>query len=693
MTRMLSRAGAVRSRFRAWRRSRPFWAGVWTLLAGVEILSIPLAPLSLLIHEGIAGVSGLLMGLFLVILGLTLWLAPHYRAFAGIATLVFSVASLVLSNFGGFLVGFLLGVIGGAMAVSWMPDGDGGRRGRPRPLPDWGGSGGAGAPGPSVPHGGEDEPPAPAAPPGGGTEEPAPPAASLEAPVAPEERAAPEGRAASEGAGTPGTGASRSADRPPVRPTALRPAVLRPAVLRNRAVRLRAIGALPVGGALLAGGLQPMAPMALAHDGGSPRGDGTTSAGSAGGYRSAGEAMCDVLDGLYHARNPTVHGTGSATGKSAHRAAPGGLHLRADAQAPLPLRGSLDVSPDGAGSPGPAPRGHGPAPVPSQRTAPQPPPGGLLGAVGDLLGLRGGQPSSQAPAQPRQGAAPYAPPAPRTGGSPRRTAPAEAPAPSAGTPPTGILSGNKVGPDSLLDLIVPRRPSDGGMDEPLSLLPARIRLGTQESPWCLPKVSLDLSIGAARYRARGLTAEQPFRVLTPLLVLTGLTYRGITAVPTRAGAERVLVFTAWRADIASLRQTAGLLSPACARHGARDWTPPFHGLPGIGLPLLDIGLPGIGRVSPEPAPWAPCQGELESDARPWSTTTATGRPVVLLTRVLSGNLLGLLPVTFTPDMPPPLPPGLTIPIPLFFTQVVAYNRLLAANRLSIPGLHQLASLH
>jgi hypothetical protein len=681
MTRMLSRAGALRSRFRAWRRSRPFWAGVWTLLAGVEILSIPLAPLALMIHEGIAGVSGLLMGVFLVVLGLTLWLAPHYRAFAGIATLIFSVASLVLSNFGGFLIGFLLGVIGGAMAVSWVPDGDGdgGRSRRARPVPDWGGGGGGGAAGPGAgaPQGGKDEPPAPTPPPGGGTGEPAPPTASSLG-------TASLGGAA--GAGE-GAGAGRPADR---------------TALRNRAVRLRAIGALPVGGALLAGGLQPMAPMAVAHDGGSSKGDAAT-AKSAGGYRGAGEAVCDVLGGLYHARNPTVHGTGTATGKARTRA-PDGLHVGVEAQAPLPVRDSPDVSPGGTGSPSPSPsspspsspspsaKGPGPTSVPSQRAAPQPPSGGLLGAVGDLLGPRGRQPSSQAPAQPRQGVTPYAPSAPRGGGSPRRTAPG-IPAPSAGAPPTGILSGDKVSPDTLLDLIVPRRPTDGGMDEPLSLLPARIRLGTPDSPWCLPKVSPELSIGAARYGGHGLAAEQPFRVLTPLLVLTGLTYHGITAVPTRAGAERVLVFTAWRVDIASLRQTAPLLSPACARRRSGDWTPPFHGLPGIGLPLLDIGLPGIGHVSPEPTPWAPCQGELESDGEPWGTATATGHPVVLLTRVLSGNLLGLLPVTFTPDMPPPLPPGLTIPIPLFFTQVVAYNQLLLANRLSIPGLHLQASLH
>ncbi|MDX3073574.1 DUF6114 domain-containing protein [Streptomyces sp. MI02-7b] len=658
----------IRSRFRLWRRSRPFWAGFWTLLAGLEILSIPLAPLSLMIHEGIAGVSGLLMGVFLIVLGLTMWFAPHYRTFAGIATLVFSVASLVLSNFGGFLIGFLLGVAGGAMAVSWVPYGDGnGRWGRGRPVPDWGGGGGGAGPAhdPEAPR----EPDAPAAPgaPGGDLPEP-----------------------------------------PPAAPPAAPPAGPQPETSRGlragTVTRLRALSVIPVGGALLAGGLQPMAASA-AHDHRAAEGPPSGASGASGesgaeATRRAHEAICGVLDGLYQARHPTVHGTGTA------KEARAGLRLGVGLEAPLPVHGKLDIGP-------PAPRSapHGPAaplvPVPSQRRAAPVPPlspspspspsaspssggGGLLGAVSDLLGLRH--------------AAPSAPPAPRAEGVPRRAAPqrgreARGSDPGKRRPqpphvPTGILSGNKITPDSLLDLIVPRPPADRGMDAPLSLLPPRIRIGggTPDSPWCLPQVSLELSIGAGRYRPPGLAAEQPFRVLTPLLVLTGLTYRGITGVPTRHGRERVLVFTAWRVDIANLRQTAGLLSPACARGRAENWTPPFHGLPGLALPMLDIGLPGIGHVSPEPAPWAPCQGELETDGRPWSTTTATGRPVVLLTRVLSGNLLGLLPVTFTPDMPPPLPPGLTIPIPLFFTQVVTYNQLLRANLLTIPGLHQYVSL-
>jgi hypothetical protein len=187
-------------------------------------------------------------------------------------------------------------------------------------------------------------------------------------------------------------------------------------------------------------------------------------------------------------------------------------------------------------------------------------------------------------------------------------------------------------------------------------------------------------------------------------VLTGLTYHGRAAVPTAYGPVRVLVFTAWRADILSLRQTAALLPPSCrpAAHPFPGAGSPFTApsgpltLPGLGLPglaLPGLGLPGIGTLDPRaPLPWDRCQGRLEVDGGPWRLVTATGRPVVLLSQVLSGNLLGLLPVTFTPDMPPPLPPGLTLPIPIFFTRVTAYNQFFGADLLTVPGLHDTAGL-
>lgn len=116
-----------RRSFRGWRGQRPFWAGLFTLLGGLPILYLPYADLSigqLTLRMGTTtGSASLIIGLLLVVLGLTLWFQPVVRYFAGAAAILLALVSLVVSNFGGFLVGFLLGLVGGAMAISWVPGG------------------------------------------------------------------------------------------------------------------------------------------------------------------------------------------------------------------------------------------------------------------------------------------------------------------------------------------------------------------------------------------------------------------------------------------------------------------------------------------------------------------------------------------------------------------------------------------
>ncbi|WP_175410031.1 DUF6114 domain-containing protein [Streptomyces sp. TRM64462] len=110
-----------RQAWRRWRRSRPFWGGLLTVLAGLEICSIPLAPLEVMLHQGIAGVPSALLGIVMVTLGLSAWVAPHYRAMAGVVTTLIAAAALVMSNLGGFLIGTVLGIVGGAMMFAWQP--------------------------------------------------------------------------------------------------------------------------------------------------------------------------------------------------------------------------------------------------------------------------------------------------------------------------------------------------------------------------------------------------------------------------------------------------------------------------------------------------------------------------------------------------------------------------------------------
>ncbi len=50
-----------------------------------------------------------------------MWYQSQSRVFAGVAAILLSLVSLVISNFGGFVIGFLLGLFGGALGVAWAP--------------------------------------------------------------------------------------------------------------------------------------------------------------------------------------------------------------------------------------------------------------------------------------------------------------------------------------------------------------------------------------------------------------------------------------------------------------------------------------------------------------------------------------------------------------------------------------------
>jgi hypothetical protein len=119
--------GSRRAAFRGWRRTRPFWGGFLLLLAGIELLLIPLSGLlihgavKLVVYIGIGGVFGVLIGVLLIACGLLLWLNPAHRTFYAIAGVLLAVLSFIASNFGGFFIGMLLGIIGGSMGFGWTP--------------------------------------------------------------------------------------------------------------------------------------------------------------------------------------------------------------------------------------------------------------------------------------------------------------------------------------------------------------------------------------------------------------------------------------------------------------------------------------------------------------------------------------------------------------------------------------------
>ncbi|MBK3547038.1 DUF6114 domain-containing protein [Streptomyces rubiginosohelvolus] len=115
----------ARRRFRTWRGDRPFWAGLFTILGGVPIAYFPYADLHLgnmtLTMSTTAGAGSLIIGVLLITLGLTMWFHHIVRVFAGVAAILLALISIPVANIGGFLIGFLFSLIGGALSVSWAP--------------------------------------------------------------------------------------------------------------------------------------------------------------------------------------------------------------------------------------------------------------------------------------------------------------------------------------------------------------------------------------------------------------------------------------------------------------------------------------------------------------------------------------------------------------------------------------------
>ncbi|MFI5760376.1 MULTISPECIES: DUF6114 domain-containing protein [unclassified Streptomyces] len=112
-------------RFHAWTGHRPFWAGLITLIAGFPIAYFPYADVRLgnvtIAMATTAGAGSLIIGVLLATLGLTLWFQQGVRIFAGVAAILLGLVSLPVSNLGGFGIGLILAMVGGGLALSWVP--------------------------------------------------------------------------------------------------------------------------------------------------------------------------------------------------------------------------------------------------------------------------------------------------------------------------------------------------------------------------------------------------------------------------------------------------------------------------------------------------------------------------------------------------------------------------------------------
>ncbi|MFE7138384.1 hypothetical protein ACFVAG_11600 [Streptomyces sp. NPDC057644] len=134
-----------------------------------------------------------------------------------------------------------------------------------------------------------------------------------------------------------------------------------------------------------------------------------------------------------------------------------------------------------------------------------------------------------------------------------------------------------------------------------------------------------------------LLPSDPWTLESTLLTLNGLDYHGIVEVKKADGSiKKVLKFTAGSIDIKDLHQ-------------------------------LTVGPAGT-------------TGHVKS--RPGSTSTIRNGEVTMYTEELKGNLFGLIPITFSPETPPPL----NVPF-AFFTKVKVTQAGQFGGTLTVPGLN------
>ena len=97
-------------------------AGMFILLNGLifalagAIISILLPGLGILV-----ALFGLGFGLFVLVAAVVMYAKPDTHVACGVIVLLFSLGSILIG--GGFLIGMILGIVGGALGISWKQEG------------------------------------------------------------------------------------------------------------------------------------------------------------------------------------------------------------------------------------------------------------------------------------------------------------------------------------------------------------------------------------------------------------------------------------------------------------------------------------------------------------------------------------------------------------------------------------------
>lgn len=109
------------AKFKNWRVKRPFWGGTFAILSGLIILWVPLKLYEVAAAPGSILFVGFFLGGLVLLFGILSFFMQKLSTLFGILMIFASVLS-IMGALGGFLIGTVLGIIGGALCVSWKPE-------------------------------------------------------------------------------------------------------------------------------------------------------------------------------------------------------------------------------------------------------------------------------------------------------------------------------------------------------------------------------------------------------------------------------------------------------------------------------------------------------------------------------------------------------------------------------------------
>ncbi|MER8012673.1 hypothetical protein ACIQ7S_07005 [Streptomyces griseoluteus] len=363
-------------------------------------------------------------------------------------------------------------------------------------------------------------------------------------------------------------------------------------------------------------------------------------------YKDCVEALGGKVDDTSASPSPSA-GESTASSTPSPSASAGDKAGAGDGKASSPDSGSGDDDKGGdpatgssssASKPAAAPSAQAPAAKGSPAATPSPSAsakaadGGLLGTIGDAIGdvLTGGKQAGTPSATPTPSATE---PAPSASGTPAPSASSKAPTKgdedkTAGTPAAGAGSSTKAGekaeetPEPSTSASATPSPSASASDAAEDCEKATDDVGGIDN--------------------KQLLADDPWYLNASSLLLKGADYQGVVQVRTASGkVKKVLKYViSDGTDIGDLHQTV--------KDKASGKT--YHVQAGKG-----------------------------------TTSTIRGGDTTMYTESISGKLFGLIPITFSPDSPPPL----NIPL-IYFTDVTVQQAAQFGGTLTIPKLHQYA---